>query len=168
MNKFIALHEYFISKYPEINFDTRSYQTGLYSTQLFEIPKNLLAEAEAFFTAWDFGYSQGSIDTLTRASEEYRKNIQEIVLKVSGASYNEGFAAGADDGFGRGVEEEMNDSVIPSDAYDIEVFAVKPSHEFESGQQAFIGYKFDLNGQPQFHFVQMQFAATNPNKKQIS
>lgn len=165
MNKLEALLKYFAKKYPSNQYQYVSQFTGFSLNTYIAFPSHLYPEIEAFFTAWDAAYGEGYADASKVAAVEYSKNIQEIVMKVSAASHNEGFAAGVEQGFDTGVDQERIASYIPSDAYDIEVFAVQPSHEFPTGKQAFIGYKFDIDGQTQFHFIQASFAVPNVTTK---
>lgn len=169
MPKFNALRNYLKSKYPEISFEVRSYASSQTSTDIFDVPSNYIDEVEAFFKAWDLGFENGWYNSAKNASDEYVKNINEIVLQTYAAGLNEGLEQGKKIGFQHGMEREWRDSIIPSDAYDIEVFSVQPSNDFETGLQALVGFKVPNKGEGNsFHFIQIQFSVTNPNKKQIS
>lgn len=162
MDKFTALVDYFFKKYPDLKLPVLHVQGHDFAQTSVAFPTEYVAEIEAFFTAWDIAYNQGYYDSAKVASEEYARNIHEVVIATHAAGYNQGFADGSEVGFDTGIDQELHASIIPSDAYDIEVFAVKPSQDFESGKQAFIGYKFlDGDSQEQFKFVQVQFAAPN-------
>jgi hypothetical protein len=155
MNKFTELVDYFFKKYPDINLSV--YHEHIDST---------VAEIEAFLKAWDLGFQSGYSNASKVAAEEYQRNIHEIVIATHATGYNQGFADGSEVGFDTGIDQELHASIIPSNAYNIEVFAVQPSHEFETGKQAFIGYKFlDGEDKEQFHFVQVQFAVPNLQTK---
>jgi len=129
------------------------------------IPEKVLPEVDAFLYAYILGHNTGYAGAMKRAAKEYEKNIHEVSTAMYAAGFEqgkqEGFEEGNENGFALGINAEWGESIIPSNAYDVEVFAVKHSQDFESGKQAFIGYKFDLDGQPQFHFVQVQFSAPN-------
>ena len=115
----------------------------------------------AFLTAWDKAHQIGYFEGVKTATEEYQKNILEVIESTSNEAYNRGYRNGTDD--------EWENSAIPSDAYDLEVFAVQPSSDFETGKQAFIGFKHDVDGQPNFNFIQVQFAVPNLTiKKKIN
>lgn len=52
-------------------------------------------------------------------------------------------------------------SLIPSDAHSLEVFAIKDCDESPTGKQAFIGFKIS-NGD--FHFIQVPY--TEPKQQE--
>jgi hypothetical protein len=158
MNKLKLLKEYLDDKYP--NFQNPQYPFhNIISDRETDVTfcPSLTPAVLAFLTALNVGYEKGYHTASHKASEEYNKNISDIIPQIHAAGYNQGYAEGYDEG----IATEMENSIIPSNAYDLEVFAVRPSQDFESGKQAFIGYKFDLEEQPQFHFTQVEFTAPN-------
>lgn len=165
MDKFNALIQYFKKKYPNQLYPTGSKVTDTYMTYTVLFPESFTPEIEAFFAAWDVAFNEGWINSAKKASEEYTKNVQEVLVASYTGGYNEGLSKGINEGFEEGVDTERDHSVIPSDAYDIEVFSVQPSQDHPSGWQAFVGYKFDLEGQPQFHFTQIGFTVPNLQPK---
>lgn len=162
MDKFTALIEYFTKKYPDLKLPVLHVHGNDFAHTSVAFPIEYVNEIEAFFSAWDLGFNTGYSGAMKIASEEYTRNIHEVVIATHATGYNQGFADGSEVGFDTGIDQEINASVIPSDAYDIEVFAVQNSHTFESGKQAFIGYKFlNADDKEEFKFIQVQFAVPN-------
>lgn len=107
----------------------------------------------AFLLAWEESHKIGYFEGVETATKQYQENLIEVIEQTSTEAYERGYRNGA--------EDEWSASIIPSDAFDIEVFAVQPSNDFETGKQAFIGFKYLDDGEPQFHFEQVQFSAPN-------
>jgi hypothetical protein len=107
----------------------------------------------AFLIAWEEGHKIGYFEGVETATKQYQQNLLEVIEQTSTEAYERGYRNGA--------EDEWGASIIPSDAFDIEVFAVQPSNDFETGKQAFIGFKYLDQDEPQFEYTQVQFAAPN-------
>jgi hypothetical protein len=152
---------YMKKKHPEWNAQVINIGYGPFVA----FPNEFHDEIMNFQEIWGLGYQTGVKEAQVRASRQYEQNLAQVIREVSVASYNEGHADGQQKGYDEGQCQELTEAIIPSDAYDIEIFSVQPSHEFKTGLQAFIGFKYLVGEQEQFHFVKVQFAAGIPNKK---
>lgn len=88
------------------------------------------------------------------------ETVARILDKKITEAKNEGYSLGIE----AGRNAELAEAIIPSDAYNVEVFAIKPADD-GNGEQAFIGYQFKCNNTEQFRFVQVKIAVTNPSNK---
>lgn len=149
--------------YPHLNFSEAIYIVQLENghADFLTAPAGCSEVIWAYVNGHYAGEHSGYFKGVRKSETEFAKNIAIAIDQA----FEDGRAKGYDEGYKDGHEDgqlaEMENSIIPSDAYDIEVFAVQPSSDHQSGQQAFIGYKFDVDDEPQFHFAQVQFAVPN-------
>jgi hypothetical protein len=168
----------------QIGYTTHAYKANKYFNETInpikervtKLENNLVNCKQEAFENYNKGYMEGLLNIVTGSyanakiildkhfEEGYKKGSTDQAIKDSDyintekpKSFNSGYAMGQ--------EDERANSYIPSDAYDVEVFAVQPSADFATGQQAFIGFKYDIEKQPQFGFIQVQYSVTNPIKK---